>query len=79
MYAEKIRYLLGHTKAKPLENLTIIGPADAPVAKVNDIYRKMIYLKGQDYEALTKVKDAIEKYDAANPQYADITLQFTFR
>lgn len=78
-YAEKIRYLLGNTKAKPLENLTIIGPSDAAVAKVNDIYRKVIYLKGQDYEALTKVKDAIERYDAANPQYADISIQFSFR
>ncbi len=77
-YAEKIRYLLGNTKAKPLENLTIIGPSDAAVAKVNDIYRKVIYLKGQDYEALTKVKDAIERYDAANPQYADVSIQFSF-
>lgn len=78
-YAEKIRYLLAHTKAKPLENLTIIGPADAALAKVNDIYRKVIYIKGQDDDALIKVKDAIEKYDAANPQYADISIQFTFR
>lgn len=37
-----------------------IGPANAPIYKVNDIYSKMIYFKNADYEALVGIKDLIE-------------------
>ena len=32
--------------------IQLIGPADATIAKVNDIYRKVIYMKTSDYAAL---------------------------
>ncbi|HCM91177.1 MAG TPA: primosomal protein N' [Lachnospiraceae bacterium] len=38
----------------------IIGPADASVKKINDIYRKLIYLKSGDIDVLTGLKDRIE-------------------
>lgn len=38
----------------------IIGPADASVKKINDIYRKLIYLKSGDLNILTDLKDRIE-------------------
>ncbi len=37
-----------------------IGPADAPIAKINDVYRKQLFVKSGDYELLTAVKDAVE-------------------
>ena len=38
----------------------VIGPADAYVAKLNDIYRKVVYLKHKDVEKLLRVKGEIE-------------------
>ena len=40
--------------------LQVIGPADAQIAKINDVYRKAVYIKSADYEMLAGVKDAIE-------------------
>lgn len=41
--------------------IQLIGPADATIAKVNDIYRKVIYMKTSDYAALISIKDGIEQ------------------
>ncbi|MCR5747685.1 MAG: primosomal protein N' [Lachnospiraceae bacterium] len=41
--------------------LQIIGPTEAAISKINDVYRKVIYIKSADYEALAAVKDNIEK------------------
>ena len=38
----------------------IIGPADATIGKINDIYRKMIYIRHDEYNKLTEVKDLTE-------------------
>ena len=40
--------------------LQIIGPADARISKINDIYRKAVYVKSADYELLASLKDVIE-------------------
>jgi primosomal protein N' len=39
----------------------MIGPADATVKKINDIYRKLIYLKSTDQELLEALKDRAEE------------------
>ena len=41
--------------------IQLIGPADATIAKVNDIYRKVIYMKTSDYAARISIKDGIEQ------------------
>ncbi|MCI7129949.1 MAG: primosomal protein N' [Lachnospiraceae bacterium] len=46
-------------KNQPL--LRIIGPTEASIAKVNDIYRRVIYLKSESYEMLVQAKDGLEK------------------
>lgn len=46
-------------KNQPL--LRIIGPTEASIAKVNDIYRRVIYLKSESYELLVQAKDGLEK------------------
>ena len=38
----------------------IIGPADATIGKINDIYRKIIYIRHDEYNKLTEVKDLTE-------------------
>ncbi len=58
--------------------LYLIGPADAAVAKVKDIYKKVIYMKARDYQTLVAVKDLAEHYVRDNRDYRDVALQFDF-
>lgn len=60
------------------ERVSLIGPADAAVAKVNDVYRKVLYLKAGNYGALVKIKDMAERFTRDNGVYRDVTLQFDF-
>ena len=55
-----------------------MGTADATVAKVNDIYKKVLYVKHADYAVLVKIKDKIEKYLEESQQYKDVMIQFDF-
>lgn len=60
------------------EKVFVIGPADAAVAKVNDVYKKVIYLKTQKYATLVKIKDMAEKFTRENRDYKDVMIQFDF-
>lgn len=62
----------------PNERVHVIGPADAAVAKVNDIYKKVVYLKTRNYETLVKIKDVAEKYTRDNRDYREVMIQFDF-
>ena len=55
-----------------------IGPTDAAVAKVNDIYKKVIFLKAEDYQALVRIKDRIEDRIRDNRDFKDTAVQFDF-
>ena len=39
--------------------IKIIGPTNAPLARANDIYRKILYLKTNDYSTLIGLKNAV--------------------
>lgn len=58
--------------------LQVIGPSDALIAKVNDVYKKVIYLKSADYEGLIRIKDFLEKQIMADPAFRTGTVQFDF-
>ena len=60
------------------ERVYVVGPADAAVAKVNDIYKKVIYIRGADYQKLVHIKDRIERLVADSATYKNITIQFDF-
>ncbi|NLG02744.1 MAG: primosomal protein N' [Clostridia bacterium] len=47
---------------KALSKAIVIGPADASVRKVNDVYRRMIYIKADEYGVLTQMKDMMEAW-----------------
>ena len=53
-----------------------IGPAPETVAKVNDIYRRVIYLKYEDEKILTMIKNKVEQYIEMNEGYRKIGIQF---
>jgi primosomal protein N' (replication factor Y) len=60
------------------KRMRIIGPADASIAKVNDIYKKVIYLKTPSYETLVAVKDGIEQFVHREHAFLNVTVQFDF-
>ncbi len=75
LLAGKIRQAKEHGK---VAGLSVIGPANASVAKAKDVYRKVIYLKHKDYKELIKVKDALEQFIALHREFAKVTVQFDF-
>lgn len=62
------------------DKVNIIGPADAAVYKINDIYNRVIYYKCRDYALLIQIKDIIENYLKCNvPRYKECHVVFDFR
>lgn len=43
------------------ERLIIVGPTEALIGKINDVYRYIFYIKHRDYQVLTTIKDALEQ------------------
>ncbi|MBU5331805.1 primosomal protein N' [Anaerocolumna aminovalerica] len=60
------------------EEVVIIGPAAASLAKANDIYRFMIYIKGSDYDLLVAIKDYLEGYINYSEHFNGCNVQFDF-
>lgn len=48
------------------------------MAKVNDIYKKVIYIKTKDYQTLVELKDRLEHYMRDNKAFKDTVVQFDF-
>jgi primosomal protein N' (replication factor Y) len=44
------------------ERIRLLGPVDAAIARINDIYRKVIYIKDKDYDTLIQYKDEVDAY-----------------
>ena len=65
-------------RVHPGEDLHLIGPAYAAVGKVNDVYRKVVYLKHQEEQMLIRIKDQLEKYIEINSGFRKIYIQFDF-
>jgi len=63
LLGQKIRQ--AQNKGK-LSGLALVGPANAPVAKVKDIYKKVIYFKHKEYQELVNIKDVLEAFVAGH-------------
>lgn len=61
------------------EMVQTIGPAEASVYKINDIYRKILYLKHENYDILIKIRDQIDGFSENRPDLFDLVLiQYDF-
>jgi len=60
------------------ERLRVIGPADESISRVNDFYKKIIYIKNEDYALLTRVKDNLEKYADEGDLGREVYVHFDF-
>lgn len=83
MYAELCSDLLGKKieqarEQGKLEGLAMVGPADAAVAKISDVYRKVLYFKHKDYRTLVHIKDVLEEFTGRHREFESVTIQFDF-
>lgn len=67
------KYLEQETAGK---GITLIGPADASVAKINDVYRKVLYLKCRDQQVLTETKEQLEEELSHREALQQLNIQF---
>ncbi len=58
--------------------LQIVGPASPYVAKVSDLYRRVLYLKGREGRLLVEVKNRMERYIEMNQGFQNMRIQFDF-
>ena len=56
----------------------IMGPQDAYIGKLKDVFRRVIYVKDQDYDRLVKIKDRIDSFLLEQKQYRNTTTWFDF-
>ena len=68
-------YALRIKRDAPLE---IIGPASPGIGRINDVYRKVLYLKAERYDTLIKMKNYLEQYIEVNPGFLKMRIQFDF-
>ena len=61
-----------------VESLCLIGPADAALARKNDSYRKVIYMKHEKKIILLKIKKLLEQQIAGTDNWNDIFIQFDY-
>ncbi len=55
-----------------------IGPVPASLAKANDIYRYVIYIKQENYNALVALKNFLEGYILYSEKFKQVNVQFDF-
>lgn len=60
------------------EKIEAIGPVNAPVYKINDIYRKILYLKYGNYDILIKIRDEIDRFFEVGGELKSVMLQYDF-
>lgn len=75
LLAKKIRQAQENGK---LPGLQMIGPGDAAVLKVKDIYRKVLYFKHENYQVLVQIKDVLEQFVNRHREFGNVSVQFDF-
>lgn len=60
------------------EQVAIIGPASPGISKINDVYRKVLYLKTEKYDTLIRMKNKLEQYIEVNSGFNTMRIQFDF-
>ncbi|MCD7708537.1 MAG: primosomal protein N' [Clostridiales bacterium] len=78
---EASRYVANWLKKKISESaarVMLIGPADASIARVNDVHRRLVYMKAADYGTLVWLKDGLERDRRENNRFLNVMIQFDF-
>ena len=75
-WLDKVMYAMAEV-AKHMD-LMVIGPSEAGFGKINDQYRKVIYIKNKDYEILVKAKNRLERWIDLNNIRKKLLVNFDF-
>lgn len=65
-------------KKDPDSRVRVLGPEDAAIARVRDVWRKTIYLKDASYDRLVLAKDLAAVYIREKLKYSDVYVWFDF-
>lgn len=60
------------------QRLIVLGPTEAPVAKLRDVYRKVIYAKCPQYPLLCGIKNRLEAWIQGQDTWKDCRILFDF-
>ena len=55
-----------------------VGPVNAPIYKLNDIYRKILYMKSENYDILIKIRNQVESVLIHRGLNRQVGVQFDF-
>ena len=68
-----------HSVIRRFGNVTaVIGPVSAPVYKVNDIYRKILYMKQENYDILIRIQKYIQDRWDETEDCKKLAIQYDF-
>jgi primosomal protein N' (replication factor Y) len=59
------------------KEVNVIGPAEASIGKINDLYRHVFYVRHTDYQVLVDVKDRLERF-CKGQELKNQTVQYDF-
>lgn len=60
-------------------NIFVIGPSVPAISKVNDLYRRFIYVKHRDFDRVISLRNRITAYVEINRGYDNVDVQFEYR
>lgn len=75
-----IEHINGANSSGQVDNLAklhVIGPAEATIGKMNDLYRHVFYVRHPGYQVLVEVKDLLEKF-CKEQELKNQTVQYDF-
>ena len=75
--ADRLVYCIKHFENSKNVKYRVLGPSEAAVKKLNDMYRSVIYVKDKDYGKLIELKDAIEFF-INSQKINEASVQFDF-
>ena len=75
---EQVRKMADRAKNHFADNRPVmIGPSEASIGRINDVYRYIFYVKHRDYQVLVKIKDDLETF-INTMQWSPDSVQFDF-
>ncbi len=64
--------------AAKIGGVQVIGPTDETIARINQVYRRILYIKHADYRILVRLKDLMEEYVRLNNGFDRLQVQYNF-
>ena len=75
---DMLKYKILTKTGEDSAQVQVVGPADAVISKINDIFRKVLYIKAADYQMLVSIKNMLETYISEDAAFRAVTIQFDF-